>query len=50
MGDLFEGKLVRALGYRGPWDLFDMLKGILGDGVIEDNGGSSNYKIENIVD
>ena len=29
MGDQFEDKLVSRLGYRGPWDLFEMLCGII---------------------
>lgn len=38
MADNFEDKLVKKLGYRGPWELFDLLQELLDDEFSQLNG------------
>ena len=42
MGDQFEDKLVSRLGYRGPWDLFEMLCGVIDHRGTEDDVTSTS--------
>ena len=44
MGEQFEGKLVTSLGYRGPWELYEMLKEILNN-----KNRNCTYGMSNVI-
>jgi predicted TPR repeat methyltransferase len=44
MADQFEDKLVKKLGYRGPWELFDLFQELL-DGEISESGDKIGGKL-----
>ena len=49
MGEQFEGKLVTSLGYRGPWDLYDMLKETL-KSIDRNRNRNSTSSNSNLID
>ena len=49
MADNFENKLVQKLGYRGPWELFDLLQELLDDEFSQLDDAINRENIESLI-